>query len=517
MVTRERQSAFTEIIRAVNSTLELDQVLCIVMDYAVKLTGAERGFLMLRDVSGEMLTRTARNWEQESIELAEQAFSHTIVQRVIEESESILTTNAQDDIRFGNQESVIIQNLRSILCVPLKAKGVFMGVIYVDNRVREGIFNEAERDLLGIFADHAAVAIENARLYEAMRTNLSEVTKLHHLMENVFSSIVSGVITIDQQYQISLCNQAAQEILQLEKTSILQKSIQDVLLAVIGKDGLQTLMKDIHFVEQNKINIIGKELIYHSSERGKVILQVNISPLNSHQVDDPGIAIVINDMTENKRLEAQKELFDRMVSPKVIQQLDPDRIKLGGERHEISILFADLRGFTHFSETVPPEQLVTILNRYIASAADAILEEYGTIDKFQGDAVMAWFNAPILQEDHILRAIRAALSILASVQRLKHEIPESMQLSFGIGVHTGEAILGLIGTERRVDYTAIGDAVNTAKRLQEHAISDQILISEVVYEQVKREVEVREAALILAKGKREPVKAYELVGMINGQ
>jgi len=427
-----------------------------------------------------------------------------------------LTTNAQEDIRFENQESVIIHNLRSILCVPLSTKEELVGVIYVDNRVRAGIFNEAKRDLLEVFADHAAVAIENARLYEAMRMNLVEVIKLNNLMDNVFASIVSGVITIDHQNKIMLLNHAAEDILQLGKTDLLNQPIQEALLPVLGAQTMQRFMNSIQCVQERARNIIAKELTYDSELRGKVILQVNISPLKSSEPDQPGVAIVINDITENKRLEAQKRLFERMVSPKVIQQLDPDQIKLGGERHEISILFADIHGFTQFSQSVPAEELVTILNRYIACAADAILEQEGTIDKFEGDAVMAWFNAPIPQEDHILRAVRAALEIRAAVQRLKREFPESQHLSFGIGIHSGEAILGLIGAERRVDYTAIGDAVNTAKRIQEQAVSDQILISEAVYRQVKGEVKVREAAFIVAKGKREPVKVFEVVGFFNG-
>ena len=153
--------------QVVNSTLELDSVLQIVMDTIVRLTRAERGFLMLRDEQGEMTSRIARNWEQESINTNEFAISRTIVERVIETSEPVLTTNAQEDPRFGAQESVVAFNLRSILCVPLKVKNELIGVIYADNRIRTGIFSEDERDLLTAFANQAAVAIENARLFSS--------------------------------------------------------------------------------------------------------------------------------------------------------------------------------------------------------------------------------------------------------------------------------------------------------------------------------------------------------------
>src|SRR5512144_1920089 len=150
--------ALAGIGQVVNSTLEVDEVLQIVMDTIVRLTGAERGFLMLRDERGEMVIRIARNWEHESINQSEFAISRTVVGRVIDSGEAILTTNAQEDPRFGGQESIIAFNLRSILCVPLKVKNDLIGVIYVDNRIRTSIFNESERDMLAAFSNQAAIA-----------------------------------------------------------------------------------------------------------------------------------------------------------------------------------------------------------------------------------------------------------------------------------------------------------------------------------------------------------------------
>jgi GAF domain-containing protein len=213
--TEERKNllALTEIGQAVNSSLELDEVLRMVMDNIIKITEAERGFLMLRDDLGQMTTRIARNWEQESLNQSEYAVSRTVIQRVIETSEAILTTNAQEDPRFGGQESIIAFNLRSILCVPLKVKNDLIGVIYADNRIRSGIFTESERDLLGAFANQAAIAIENARLFASLRRTLAEVTELKNMMDNIFSSIASGVITADIEDQVILCNRAAESIL----------------------------------------------------------------------------------------------------------------------------------------------------------------------------------------------------------------------------------------------------------------------------------------------------------------
>ncbi len=220
--------ALAGIGQVVNSTLELDEVLQIVMDTIVRLTEAERGFLMLRNAEGEMESRIARNWEQESINKNEFAISRTIVERVIESGEAILTTNAREDPRFDGQESIIAFNLRSILCVPLMVKTDLIGVIYTDNRIRSGIFSEADRDLLISFANQAAVAIENARLFSSLKVTLEEVTELKNLMDDVFASIVSGVITADVEDQITLCNRAAASILGQASAEIVGRKLEDV-------------------------------------------------------------------------------------------------------------------------------------------------------------------------------------------------------------------------------------------------------------------------------------------------
>jgi class 3 adenylate cyclase len=240
-------------------------------------------------------------------------------------------------------------------------------------------------------------------------------------------------------------------------------------------------------------------------------LSINLSPLRDAMQVTQGVAIVLDDLTEKKRLEGQYKLFERMVSPKVIHQLDPDKIQLGGKRMKITTLFADIRGFTSFSESQNPEQLVWILNRYLAIAAEAVLAQEGTIDKFMGDGVMAWFNAPIPQPDHIIRSIRTALGIQQAVKNLHKDLPDHYHLFFGIGVHFGDAVLGLIGSERQVEYTAVGDSVNTAKRLQENALAGQILISEAVYKNVQYEIRARKVEPIDAKGKRELLEVYELL------
>jgi adenylate cyclase len=494
--------------QAVNSSLELDKVLQLVMDTIIRLTEAERGFLMLRDTEGQMTTRIARNWEKESISPNEFEVSRTIIEHVIETGEAVLTTNAREDPRFGGQESIVAYNLRSILCVPLQAKTEMIGVIYADNRIRSGIFNEAERDLLKIFADQAAIAIENARLFASVRHTLDEVTGLKNLTDDVFSSIASGVITADVKEQVTLCNRAAEGILGHSRDEIIGRQLDDVLSTCAGDIRAHLLT-----VRDTDRSVMGLEITHCMPERGTVEWRLNLSPLKDADQITQGVAIVLDDMTERKKLEAQHRLLERMVSPAMLDQIDPDSPQIGGQQREITTLFADIRGFTSFSEKNSPEDLVAVLNLYLAAGAEAVLAQEGTVDKFLGDAVMAWFNAPLPQPDHTLRAVRAALGLRAAIRKLHAELPVEAHLSFGVGIHFGKAVLGWIGTEKRLEYTAIGDAVNTARRIQENAARNQILISKSAYERVKKDIQAYPHFPLRVKGKSGPVGVYEVVGL----
>jgi PAS domain S-box-containing protein len=500
--------ALAQIGGVVNSSLELDEVLRIVMDNIVRLTKAERGFLMLRNDKGEMVTQVARNWEQESIRSAEAATSRTVVQRVVDSGEAIITTNAQDDQRFSGQASIVALSLRSILCVPLKVKNDLIGVVYADNRIRTGIFTESERDLLVAFGNQAAVAIENARLFTSLRQTLAEVTGLKNLMDNVFSSMASGVITTDVREQIVLCNRAAEAILGVTVPTILGRPLDEALAS--ASEGMRPHLAE---VREKDAPVVDIEISHMDPRRGNLDWRLNLAPLKDAGQQTQGIAIVLDDLTERKKLEAQRRLLERMVSPAILDQIDLKTFQIGGKKGYVTALFADIRGFTAFSEGHTPEELVAVLNQYLAAAADAVLEYEGTVDKFLGDAVMAWFNAPVPQPDHSLRAVKTALRIRTAVEKLHQELPPEAHLSFGVGLHAGEAVLGWIGTEKRLEFTAIGDSVNTAKRIQENSGKNQILISGAVYERVKDDVEAHACPPVSAKGKTQPIDVYEVVGL----
>jgi adenylate cyclase len=494
--------ALAETSNVVNSSLDLTTVLNEVMDTIVRLTGAERGFLMLKDEKGELQFRIARNVDRESLDSSAFQVSRTIVDQVSASGEPVVTTNAQADPRFSAQESVVGYNLRSIVCVPLKFRGLVTGVIYVDNRIRTGLFSERERDLLAAFANQAAIAIENARQFQ-------EVTELKNLLDNVFASIASGVITTDVEDMITLCNRSAENILGSRATDLVGRPLLHALPAID-----ETLAGVLRRVKSEQRAVVGHELRPLMPDRGPLEWSLNVAPLKDGGENAQGLAIVLDDVTEKKRLQSKYEVFKRMVPPAVINRLNPETLALGGTRKEVSIIFADIQGFTTLSEVLDPETLIKVLNRYVGTAAEAMLLHEATVDKYIGDAVMAFFNAPDDQPDHPERAVRAAIRMRDDIFALHEVMPPEFRLSFRIALHMGEAVVGLVGTPDRLDYTIIGDTVNTAKRLQENGVPGKVFISDTFYERVKDMVVVNPLEPLQVKGRVQPVPVFELLDLL---
>jgi adenylate cyclase len=266
-------------------------------------------------------------------------------------------------------------------------------------------------------------------------------------------------------------------------------------------------------------DLVDYELTFELPGRSKVVLRVSLSPLRDKRSIITGTTIVIDDLTEQRKLAARarriRRTFEQYVAPRVVERLlsDPDTARLGGTRREVTTLFADIRGFTTFGERQPPETLVEVLNRYLSLAADVILSEEGTLDKYFGDGVMAVFNAPLSQPDHTLRAVRAALAIREAVLEMHPQLPEPHRLQFGIGITSGMSVIGSIGSNRMKNYTAIGDCVNLASRLQRSASHGEILLGGEAYQKVAPHVEGRDLGIVEIRGHIEPIRVFRVCGL----
>ncbi|MEO8606417.1 MAG: adenylate/guanylate cyclase domain-containing protein [Chloroflexota bacterium] len=217
--------------------------------------------------------------------------------------------------------------------------------------------------------------------------------------------------------------------------------------------------------------------------------------------------------TKDKEHEQIRGTFERFVPPSVVDRVlsHPEDLKLGGTRQEISVLFADIRGYTAWSENAPPEKVVEMLNDYLSLAAEIILAWNGTLDKFFGDGLMAIFNAPNPQEDHVHRAADAALALMKAGEEMRARRGDD--LHYSIGVNVGEAVVGYIGTDRAMNYTAIGDVVNTAKRLQELAQPGKIWVEDEVVKRLGDLVQAQALGEIKIRGRKKAAYAYELQGL----
>lgn len=257
------------------------------------------------------------------------------------------------------------------------------------------------------------------------------------------------------------------------------------------------------------LNFVTGKLLY---QNGKVM---NLMILPIMIVLVYGYFLVEGYLSEILRRRKVVSAFKKYVAPQVVDEISKQgefKIVLGGESRDVAVLFVDIRGFTPMSESLEPEQVVEILNEYLQLTTESIFKNGGTLDKFIGDATMAVFNAPFDLDDYIYKAVCTARDIAAGSQELEEKLKTRFgkTVSFGIGVNCGKAVVGNIGCDFRMDYTAIGDTVNTAARLESNAKAGQILISEYVYEAVKDRVEVTEIGEIPLKGKSKGVFVYQV-------
>jgi len=483
--------------RLTTSLLDLDVVLERLTEIAVHLTEAEESVLLLRDMDAdELYFQTGKNLRGDLDKGFRMTMDGMGPGRAVRTGRPVLVTGEQAQIAPGSES-------KAILYMPLQAPDRVIGLLGLSSRKSKDAFSQRDVYLLSNLVDYAAIAIENARLFES-------TSRAKSLMDNVFWSIGSGVIAMDRENRISLLNRAARQILEAPTAET---------GAYLG-DALPHLRRALrHLIAQvrREGESAGPVEVDLSLPSGRVVnLRVTLSPLRQGTRPSEGVTIVLEDFTKERKLESRFRLFQRYLSPTVIERLpdDPGELELGGIRQQVACLFADLRGFVNFSMRHPPESLVETLNEYLGVGATAVLDEEGTLDKFVGDEVVAFFNAPLPQDDYALRAVRAALAIRERTLQLHEHLAPGDQLAYGVGISVGEAIVGNIGTPQRLDYTAIGPTVNLANRLQGAAKPGQILLTPEVYEQTKDYIRARPILLEGITAPEEKTQAFELIDLL---
>jgi class 3 adenylate cyclase len=239
-------------------------------------------------------------------------------------------------------------------------------------------------------------------------------------------------------------------------------------------------------------------------------LAARVPPTSRDEVGE--LTVAFNNMGESlQQKERIQRAFGRYASDYVLNSLleSPEGADLAGAERDVTILFADIRGFTRLSEGLEARDIVTLLNEIFQLVSDCILTRGGTLDKFIGDSVMAYFGAPIPTEDHAVAAVSAAVDIVRAVEERNRKLdPDGHRVGIGVGIHTGAVVVGNIGSDRRADFTAIGDPVNVAARLEKLAQPGEILVSEAVQRRVRGSHRLRFEGERQLSGRLEPVHVY---------
>jgi PAS domain S-box-containing protein len=416
-----------------------------------------------------------------------------------------LTHNAQEDERFHERQSIVGYALRSIMAVPLKVRGEILGAVYCDNRVLQGLFQQHELELLTAFTHQAAVALDNVRLFEEARAQLEAVSGARDLMENTFASISSAVITTDQQGRVATLNAAARQVLGLADASVSGTALNEILppMEPIFYDALESVAQTGRGQRLEVTPVM--------RGRGERVWNVAISVLGAVAGQSRGIALVIDDLSEQRAREAQLAEVKRYLPLALVNNIrSVDDIDTRAHEREITALFADVRGFTSFSEKLPPDALMRIITRYLSVASDSINLYEGIVDKYMGDAVTGLFNTQLNpQRDHAVRAVQAAMTMMYDLYALHEVLPEEQRLFYGVGIHTGMAVLGSVGSADRREFAVLGEASDISKILQENA-HGSVIVSPQTYAYIRDAFECEEVALTKTKGLKDLTIGYKV-------
>jgi len=508
--------ALSEMSTRITNSLNVDTVLGETMELVIVLTNAERGYIVLsNEETGELEFRISSEsgLMGRAMESGDRPqISMTVVNEVMSTGAPLLADNAYQDERLSENQSIINFTLRSVLCVPLRYKDRVTGVVYVDNRLVAGIFTERELKLMMAFANTAAVAIANARMYMRAEQILAEITQVKELMDNIFSSVGSGIIAIDSNDLVHTFNRAAGEILDLPPEAAVGFDVAQVM-----KNAALELEDHLAHVKQNDADH-SLELNAELPGRGQVALALSLSPLKDSNDMTQGVAMVMDDVTHLHEHETTINAMKRILPEGMVDQINEiANIEMGGMRREVTCIFADVRPW-HTMPDVSPSDKLTIVNQYQAIATACIHQCGGIIDKYMGNEVMALFNTQLNPEvNHAQQALECALLMREHFEILYQELGIQPQPHYYvIGMYTGEATLGNVGSFNRREFTALGHSINTSKRIQETAARGTITIVQQTLDHIEHynngrlSYQFRPRDPIFGKGLSQGMQAYEV-------
>ena len=498
--SRKEEKELFEITKAISTEIQLVPLIQKIMATTTAILEADRSTLFVNDPkTSELWAMVAQGAETNEIRFP----NHLgIAGTVFTSGETANIPDAYADPRFNQEvDKKTGYKTDTILCMPVLNKdGQAIGVIQSLNK-KDGPFTEQDEQRVRAFSAQAAIAIENARLFE-------DVLRMKNYNESILESMSSGLITFTDELTVEKCNAKALALLGQDESEFLERSVTDIFTGG-GAWVAETVSRVMKNGEVDAALDVEMEL-----PTGDV-LSVNTTtlPLVNAAEEVTGVLLVFDDISGEKRL--QGTLARYMTKEVADQLMEAGESELGGQEKAVTVFFSDIRSFTTISEELGAQETVSMLNDYFTDMVDILFEHNGILDKYIGDAIMAVFGAPFPTGRDADNALHASVKMMRALARFneRRRAEGKMELDIGIGLNTGEVVVGNIGSDKRMDYTVIGDGVNLASRLEgaNKVYGSNILISQGTRDELQDAFTVRSADLLRVKGKTEPVAIYEVL------
>jgi PAS domain S-box-containing protein len=514
------QNLLENIVKAgfvISRGFDVKRFVSALVDQLFDITGASIvGFYSQEEDRARLLYHRGRFDIRETFSPREEPF-----QFVIESGEMVVLTSRKQSPFLP---LLLCPPMNSGIIAPVRSGQTIYAFIILNSK--DHLFFDRNRlNLTEALTKLAGEYFHNTVLHRRLIDYTRRIQILERYQENIFTSMSNLLITTDIGGNLKYFNAAAGK-----KFSLSQGDMGRNILTLF-KNNLGTNMLDLlksSITEEREI--LGAEGIYRRDD-GEMDFSLTLSPLRSRRNKREGLTLLFTDQSRERELEHQvksikeerrkiKDMFSRYVSQEIVRRItaNPGLINLGGDKKNATVLFADIRGYTSFSEGRDPEYIVQVLNEYFSEAVEIVLRHSGYIDKFIGDCIMAAWGVPLQSElvDAQL-AVSCALEIQHTVKSPERSFfrGEAKNLAIGIGIHTGPLVAGNLGSSQRVDYTMIGDTVNIAARLEGVAGPGEIIITENTKTHLSEDYRIKRKQPVRVKGKSEPLKIYSVLKKVN--
>ncbi|MBT3273284.1 MAG: guanylate cyclase [Spirochaetales bacterium] len=488
------------------------------VDQAIDITRSDLAVLYLYTDPDRPGSDMKRTYQRGRYLAAETIPGDSEVPQFIEECrESVLLLERKSS---PFEEILLNQNMQSGIALPVYTQKARFGILFLNSR-EPMFYNRRRFHFLDSFNALATGMLQNSELFRELKENLRRIETLERYQESIFSSMTNLLITTDSNGCIHYFNEAARKKLALSESHV-GSSFEKILKKPLSRK----IFTSINKVATTNQEILGLEGIFKGEEKD-MDFSLNVSPLLGKRGASEGLTMLFTDQTSERELKARvdvavedrrviKDMFARYMSQEVVQSLieSPDLIKPGGATRQATVFFADIRGYTSFSEGRDPEYIIDVLNAYFGEAVEIVIEHRGYIDKFIGDCIMAAWGVPLQSEaEDAYHAVACAWEIqqlVASTSR-KFFRGEAEKLKIGIGMHTGPLVAGNLGSSRRMDYSVIGDTVNVAARLEGVAGAGEVIITQNTKDLIGDAFKLKKLKPVNVKGKAEAIPIYSVL------